>query len=77
MARRCGVCLRPPREGEEMFAIRITEQDLQELHSLAKEVPCTEVGLYQSCLDCVEEHRVRVAERMKLDINQVTNRMLA
>lgn len=52
----CGVCLRPPREGEEMRGVRLTEADLEGY-------PVTEPGLYSACSECVSAHRRRVAEQ--------------
>lgn len=70
MARICGVCKQPPREGQEMRPIRLAEDDLQHWDTV------TETGLYSSCLDCVEVHRKRVAEKLSLSVDQVTNNMM-
>lgn len=67
--RRCGVCGKPPREGEEMFPIRIPE-DVAEAKSI-------EHGLYLACLECTEEHRARVAKQLGKDPKNVTNNELA
>jgi len=70
VARICGVCLRPPREGEEMRAVRLFEEDCQ--NGLVGRDP----GLYSACMECVEEHRVRVALRMECEPSQVSNNAL-
>ena len=70
MARICGVCQRPPREGEEMRPIRLREpEDLEQTKA-------KELGLYSSCLDCVEAHRERFAERNDMKPEEVTNHMM-
>jgi hypothetical protein len=69
MPRICGVCLRPPREGEEMRAIRLGEDDLEF-------VAVSEVGLYSACSECVESQRGRVASRLDREPQQVTNHEL-
>jgi len=69
MARICGTCLRPPREGQEMRPIRLTEDDLE--HTVTKEV-----GLYQACKECVDAHRLRYSEREQVPLETITNNML-
>ena len=57
MARICNLCGRAPREGEDMFPIRLREpEDLDATEA-------KELGLYQACLDCVAAHRQRVFDR--------------
>ena len=67
MARRCGCCGLAPREGEEMFPIRLTADDLPH-------TPAVEEGLYGACIECTEQHRKRVAERTGKELAEVTNR---
>lgn len=66
MARICGVCKQPPREGQEMFPIRLAEEDL-------KVTPAVEVGLYSACLECVGAHRERVAKKRKCKVEDLSN----
>ena len=67
MARVCAVCWRPPREGEEMRPIRIrTEEDMAA-------TGIDEVSLRQACLECVEEHRIRLAASQGVEPSTVTN----
>ena len=66
MSRMCGVCKQPPREGQEMRPIRIYEEDLEASGA-------HEVGLFSSCIECVDKHRVRVAERLGVEANKVSN----
>jgi hypothetical protein len=49
-----------------LFPIRLTEDDLP--HTKAQEV-----GLYAACLECVAEHRQRVAERLHVELTEITN----
>ena len=67
MSRICAVCQRPPREGEEMRPMRLTEDDLSD------DLKASEPGLYSACSECVEEHRIRVAQRTGQKVEQVTN----
>ena len=69
MARICGVCERAPREGEEMFPVRIKKADL-------KSSGAKEEGLYQACLECTESHRKRYAKRSGKALEEVTNHMM-
>jgi hypothetical protein len=55
--------MRPPREGEDMRPMRLSEDDIED----------KEPGLYQACSECVEEHRERIAERLGVDVEMVTN----
>jgi hypothetical protein len=71
MARICGVCLRPPREGEEMRPIRLAEDDLG-----GKAMAVGETGLYQACEECVENHRERLAEKRALPVEAISNNAL-
>jgi len=67
MSRICPVCNRPPREGEEMRPMRLTEEDL------SADLKASEVGLYSACSECVDAHRIRVALRTGKEPGQVTN----
>jgi hypothetical protein len=67
MARICAVCQRPPREGEEMFPIRLREQE--DLDATGRD----KLALYSACRECVEAHRIRVAHRQGCDPSQITN----
>ncbi len=66
MARICGVCKQPPREGQEMRPIRIKDEDLEESGA-------HEVGLFQSCIECCDKHRIRVAARNGVETDKVSN----
>ena len=70
MPRICSVCQRPPREGEEMRPMRITEEDL------SADLKTDELGLYSACSECVDAHRERVALRIGKEPSQVTNNEL-
>ena len=72
MARKCGVCGKAPREGEEMRPMRLrTEEDLEASGA-------EELGLYSACLECLEEKRLRVfnANEEYVSIEQVPNKAL-
>lgn len=70
MTRICGVCKQPPREGQIMIPIRITEDDLHETGEI-------ETGLYSACKDCAEAHRTRLAARLNMETRHITNNALA
>lgn len=67
MARKCGVCKRAPREGEEMRPVRFREEDLEDFEGL------DEAGLYATCLECTEKKRSLIAERKGCDPSSVSN----
>jgi hypothetical protein len=59
--RRCGVCRRPPREGEALDVLRIGAGD----QPVGGAVPSAmEPGLYHACPECREAFRFAVARRL-------------
>lgn len=69
MARICVLCRQPPREGQEMRPIRLSEDDL-EFCSV------DEVGLYSACMECVADHRKRTAKRLNMKPEEVSNNQM-
>jgi len=80
MARQCGVCGQPPREGEEMRPIRLGTEDVEAVKELLSEggrkMRHEEIGLYMSCEECFTSHRKRVADRLEIELSAVTNGQL-
>ncbi len=70
MARICGVCRQPPREGQEMRAMRVHEDHLEKYPEIS------EPGLYSACLECTDAHRKLIAEEREIEVTAVTNHML-
>ncbi len=58
-----------------MISMRLRKEDVP---FFGKESPLhkIELGLYSACEECVEAHRTRVAKRLKVGLNKVTNGMM-
>ena len=78
MSRICAICKRPPREGEEMRPMRLKDGDIVKMPDDTEVTAGNgiESGLYSACLECVDDHRKRVAAREGKEVAEVTNRGL-
>ena len=64
--RLCGICKRPPREGENMHLVRLRPE-----FETAKEP-----GLYQACQECRDQYAPAVARYLGCEVQQLTRESL-
>lgn len=76
MARICGVSKISPREGEEMRCVRVREEDVEALKEALGLAGDIEPGMYQVIEETVEAYRPIVAERLGLEVSEVSNGMM-